>query len=87
MPSRDAVLRRGGLIKSWQTMGDLPKALEFYEQVLRILKAALGPEHHAVAATLTNLGSLYQVCAGCCRPAAGQADNITAGHGQPAESP
>jgi tetratricopeptide (TPR) repeat protein len=43
-----------------QAMGNLPKALEFYEQTLRILKAALGPEHHAVGATLCNMGDLLR---------------------------
>jgi hypothetical protein len=61
------------MMKSRQDMGNLPKALECFEESLRIKKIALGPDHHAVAATMTNLGSLYQVCAegGC--PAAEQA--------------
>ncbi len=46
-------------MKSRQVMGDLPKALEYFEEDLRISKAALGPDHHAVAATLTNIGAAY----------------------------
>ncbi len=42
-------------------MGDLPKALEYFEEDLRISRAALGPDHHAVAATLNNIGAVYEV--------------------------
>jgi Tfp pilus assembly protein PilF len=41
-------------------MGNLPKALEYYEETLRINKAALGPDYHAVATTLWNMGALFK---------------------------
>jgi Tfp pilus assembly protein PilF len=47
-------------MKSRQAMGNLPKGLEFYEQALRIRKAVLGPDHHAVATTLWNMGALFK---------------------------
>jgi tetratricopeptide (TPR) repeat protein len=64
----------GGLIKSQQAMDNLQKGLEFYEQALRIRKAALGPDHHAVAATLNNIGTVHKVGAPRRQFAAGRAD-------------
>ncbi len=34
------------------------EALRNYEEALRIQKVALGPDHHAVATTLTNIGAV-----------------------------
>ncbi len=75
------VLQRGGLMKSRQAMGNLPKAVEYLEEALRINKAALGPEHHAVATTLNNIGTVQQVGAPRRRFAAGRADEFASGHG------
>jgi tetratricopeptide (TPR) repeat protein len=41
-------------------MGNFSKALELYEQALRIQRAALGQDHHAVATTLWNMGALFK---------------------------
>ncbi len=40
-------------------MGRLTDALRSYEEALRIRRAALGPDHHAVATTLGNIGAVY----------------------------
>jgi hypothetical protein len=42
-------------------MGHLPKALVYLTECLRIAKLTLGPDHHAVATTLSNMGNLQRV--------------------------
>jgi hypothetical protein len=46
-------------------MGNHAEALANLNEALRIQKAALGPDHHAVATTLNNIGEVYRVRA-CC---------------------
>ncbi len=42
-----------------QAMGDLGKALECLEEDLRISRGALGPDHHAVATSLTSVSQVH----------------------------
>ncbi len=41
------------------------KALPFYEELLKEQRARVGPDHHAVAATLSNIGTVHHVRASC----------------------
>ncbi len=51
--------------------GQFEEALPFYEELLEEQRVRLGPDHHAVAATLNNLGNLHKVGAPRRRLAAG----------------
>jgi hypothetical protein len=68
-------------------MGRHADALRNYEEAVRIQKAALGPDHHAVATTLNNMGGVHQVGVLRRRIAAERDDEIAAGYGKPAEGP
>ncbi len=65
--------------------GQFEEALPFYEELLEEQRVRLGPDHHAVATTLNNIGLVHQVGAPRRRFPTGRADKIAAGHGQPAE--
>ncbi len=43
-------------------MGKHAEALVNLNEALRIQKAALGPDHHAVATTLNNIAGVHWVC-------------------------
>ncbi len=61
--------------------GEFDKALPFYQELLEEQRVRLGPDHHAVAATLNNIGTVQQVGAPRRRFAAGRADKFASGHG------
>ena len=50
---------RGNAASALHMLGDHARARVAFEDVLRRLEAAYGPEHLAVAAVLTNLGNVY----------------------------
>ncbi len=73
----DVSVSLSNIADTHRQLGQFELALRGFEESLRIKKAALGPDHHAVSTTLNNIGNLYKVCAGCGCFAVEQADKLS----------